>query len=108
MPYTAEISRANPACFLFLVIQCMTVPSYSADAVNRIVDALSQRCSSGMDIRDYFHIGILGYTTGGFLGMGAPKPKPRWDVHLRYIGDRAVILAEILRPLIAGWCGSDA
>ena len=37
-----------------------------------------------------------------------PKPKPRWDVHLRYIGDRAVILAEILRPLIAGWCGSDA
>ena len=73
MPYTAEISRANPACFLFLVIQCMTVPAYSADAVNRIVDTLSQRCSSGMDIRDYFHIGILGYTTGGFLGMGGLK-----------------------------------
>ena len=73
MPYTAEISRANPACFLFLVIQCMSVPAYSADAVNRIVDTLSQRCSSGMDIRDYFHIGILGYTTGGFLGMGGLK-----------------------------------
>ena len=73
MPYTAEISRANPACFLFLVIQCMTVPAYSADAVNRIVDTLSQRCSSGMDIRGYFHIGILGFTTGGFLGMGSMK-----------------------------------
>ena len=73
MPYTAEISRANPACFLFLVIQCMSVPAYSADAVNRIVDTLSQRCSSGMDIRDYFHIGILGYTTGGFLGLGGMK-----------------------------------
>ena len=73
MPYTAEISRANPACFLFLVIQCVSVPAYSADAVNRIVDTLSQRCSSGLDIRDYFHIGILGYTTGGFLGMGGLK-----------------------------------
>ena len=73
MPYTAEISRANPACFLFLVIQCLTVPAYSADAVNRIVDTLSQRCSSGMDIRNYFHIGILGFTTGGFLGTGSMK-----------------------------------
>ena len=36
----------------------------------------------------------------------ATKPKPRWDVHLQYIGDWAGILAEILRPLIAGRCGS--
>ena len=46
-------------------------------------------------------------------GFGPPeyfvsKPKPRWDVHLQYIGDWAGILAEILRPLIAGRCGSDA
>ncbi len=34
------------------------------------------------------------------------KPKPRWDVHLQYIGDWAGILAEILRPLIAGRFGS--
>ena len=39
-------------------------------------------------------------------GAEAPKPKPRWDVHLQYIGDWAGILAEILRPLIAGRCGS--
>ena len=63
MPYTAEISRLNPGCFLFLVIQCMTLPHESADAVNRIVDTLSQRCSSGMDVRDYFHIGVLGFST---------------------------------------------
>ena len=36
------------------------------------------------------------------------KPKPRWDVHLRYVGDWAGILAEILRPLIAGWSCSAA
>ena len=37
-----------------------------------------------------------------------PKSKPRWDVHLRYIGNRAASLAGVLRPLIAGRCGSDA
>ncbi len=79
MPYIAEISRANPACFLFLVIQCMGMKErmeiggceyqrkgeVAADAVNRIVDTLSQRCSSGMDVRDYFHVGILGFTSEG-------------------------------------------
>ena len=86
MPYSAEISRANPACFLFLVIQCMgmgfdmpgqegqTKEDVAADAVNRIVSTLSQRCSSGMEVRDYFHIGILGFTTKGKLRMrGEPQ-----------------------------------
>ena len=79
MTYTAEVSRTNPACFLFLVIQCMgmnagmpgqkgqTKEDVAADAVNRIVDTLCQRCSSGMDIRDYLHIGIMGFTTRGKL-----------------------------------------
>ena len=75
MPYTADISRANPTCFLFLIIECMgmdhpmpgqpgrTKGEIASDAVNRIVDTLAQRCSSGMDVRDYFHIGILGFTS---------------------------------------------
>ena len=36
------------------------------------------------------------------------KPKPRWDVHLPWVGIGAGIPAEIFRPLIAGWCGSGA
>lgn len=75
MPYAAEISRANPTCFLFLIIECMgmrdgmpgqpgrTKGEIASDAVNRIVDTLAQRCSSGMEVRDYFHIGILGFTS---------------------------------------------
>ena len=85
MPYTAEISRANPACFLFLVDQSGSMAGpiggqargnkaeHAADAVNRIVDTLVQRCSSGMDVRDYFHVGILGFTSkASFFGDGAP------------------------------------
>ena len=51
---------------------------------------------------------LRSYPENPFRLVCSPKLKPRWDVHLRYIGDWAGILAEILRPLIAGWCGSDA
>ena len=75
MPYTADISRANPGCFLFLIdtSASMNGPlggqpelkkmNGAADAVNRILDAISQRCSQGMDVRDYFDVGIITYTT---------------------------------------------
>ena len=75
MPYTADISRANPACFLFLIDQSgsMTLAlagqpgqrkmDGAADVLNRTLDEISQRCSQGMDIRDYFHIGVIGYNT---------------------------------------------
>ena len=73
MTYTADISRNNPGCFLFLIDQSASMSDAlagqpdqrkmdgAADAVNKILDAISQRCSQGMDIRDYFDIGILGY-----------------------------------------------
>ena len=97
MPYAADISRANPACFLFLIIECMgmghdmpghpgrTKGEIASDAVNRIVDTLVQRCSSGMEVRDYFDIGILGFTsahgsghrlkiTSAFRGTSQERP----------------------------------
>lgn len=75
MPYSADISRANPACIMFLIDQSGSMSQalagqpgqrkmdQAADAINRILDSLSQRCSQGMDIRDYFHIGLMGYNT---------------------------------------------
>ena len=75
MPYTADISRNNPACFLFLIDQSGSMSGALggqpglrkmdgvADAVNKILDATSQKCSQGMEIRDYFDIGVITYTT---------------------------------------------
>ena len=75
MPYTADISRNNPGCFLFLLDQSGSMSGAlggqpgllkmdgAADAINRVLDSVSQRCSQGMDIRDYFDIGIITYTT---------------------------------------------
>ncbi len=77
MPYSADISRNNPGCFLFLIDQSGSMAGAlggqpgqrkmdgAADAVNRILDAISQRCSQGMDVRDYFHIGLITYGTDG-------------------------------------------
>ena len=82
MAYTADISRNNPGCFLFLIDHSGSMVGAlggqpglkkmdgAADAVNRILDAVSQRCSQGMDIRDYFHVGIITYSTDD-----AGKPK---------------------------------
>ena len=75
MPYTADISRNSPGCFLFLLDQSGSMKDVlggqpgmrkmdgAADAVNRVLDAISQRCSQGMEIRDYFDIGIITYST---------------------------------------------
>ena len=75
MPYTADISRANPACFLFLIDQSASMimalagqpgqrkMDRAAEAINGILNAVSLRCSQGMEIRDYFHIGVISYNT---------------------------------------------
>ena len=75
MPYTADISRSNPACFLFLIDQSASMVmalagqpgqrkmDRAAEAINGILNAVSLRCSQGMEIRDYFHIGVISYNT---------------------------------------------
>ena len=77
MPYTADISRMNPVCFLFLIDQSGSMSQalagqpgqrkmdQAAAAINRILDTMAQRCSQGMEVLDYFHIGVIGYYTDG-------------------------------------------
>ena len=35
----------------------------AADAVNRTIQAIAMRCSQGEEVRDYFHIAVIGYKT---------------------------------------------
>jgi hypothetical protein len=80
MPYTAEISRTNPTCFLFLVDQSSSMmepfggqgdkkkSEGVADALNRLLQNLVLKCAKSEGIRDYFYVGIIGY--GGKVGSG--------------------------------------
>lgn len=78
MPYSAEISRRQPTAFLFLLDQSASMqdsfggaekkgdaaPSKArvlADTVNRLLQNLVLRCAKEEGVRDYFHVGVIGY-----------------------------------------------
>jgi hypothetical protein len=79
VPYSAEISRTNPSCFLFLIDQSASMedpfgtegstrPKAQgvADAINRLLQDMVIKCAKSEGVRDYYHVGIIGY--GGNVG----------------------------------------
>ena len=75
--YAAEISRANPTCFVFLIDQsasmnamigsgevARTRAAAVSDALNRLLAELTIKCGKDEGVRDYFHIGVIGYGAG--------------------------------------------
>ena len=89
MSYTAEISRDNPSCFLFLIDQSRSmnaefsigsegqkVANGVADSINMWLQELSIKCAKSEGVRDYYNIGVLGYGTdvaSGFIGALAGR-----------------------------------
>ena len=79
MAYTAEISRANPSCFLFLIDQSgsMVDPVRTgrgaktnkargvADTINTFLKDLVIMCSKSEGVRDYYYVGVVGYSGAG-------------------------------------------
>ncbi|MHC4219881.1 MAG: vWA domain-containing protein [Planctomycetota bacterium] len=74
MTYSAEISRDNPSCFLFLVDQSTSMEEEVAagdatqqkatgvaDTMNRWLQELSIKCAKADGVRDYYHVGVIGY-----------------------------------------------
>lgn len=72
MPYEAEISRVEPSCFVFLIDQSSSMNSQIgggetakkvvvADALNRLLQELVDRCAREGGIYDFFHITVIGY-----------------------------------------------
>jgi len=80
MPYSAEINRAKPTAFLFLIDQSGSMDDAwgldlgkrkcdaVADAINRLLSTLVLRCAKGEDVRDYFQVGVVSY--GGAVRVG--------------------------------------
>ena len=74
MPYSAEITRSNPTCVLFMIDQSSsmsdevsagdgTAPKSTgvASTINRWLLELSLKCAKSDGIRDYYHVGVIGY-----------------------------------------------
>jgi hypothetical protein len=82
MSYSAEISRSNPTCFLFLIDQSKSMSGSIggnpgkrkadavADCINNLLYTLVLRCVWGQAVLDRFHVGVLGYGRGVNSGLG--------------------------------------
>jgi hypothetical protein len=86
MPYSAQISRTNPACLLFLIDQSgsMAEPfpgstpqskaATVADAINRLLQNVVLRSAKADGVRDYFRVGVIGYGKEIKAGLGGKLP----------------------------------
>lgn len=86
MPYSAQISRTNPACILMLIDQSKSMEEpfvgladqnkagVVADAVNRLLQNVVLRSAKADGVRDYFHVGVIGYGKTIQAGLGGQLP----------------------------------
>jgi hypothetical protein len=81
MGYQADISRANPGCFLFLLDQSGSMADgFSsgghskadelATIINRLLASLVIRCSKDEGVRNYFDVGVIGYGSNVAPALG--------------------------------------
>jgi hypothetical protein len=83
MPYSAEISRDNRTAFLFVIDQSGSMDErpeggrmkseFVADVLNKTLYTLVTNCSKADGVRDYFDVGVLGYSGQGVIsGLNGP------------------------------------
>lgn len=84
--YEAEVSRRNPTAFLFLVDQSGSMAEdfggaantskadFVATVINRQLFDLTLRATKDDGVRDYFHVGLIGY--GETIGSALPTSQP--------------------------------
>jgi hypothetical protein len=72
--YSAEISRVNPGCIVFVIdqsgsmsdrLEVDTKADEVATILNRTLVDLITRCAREEGVRDYFHVGVIGYGAQG-------------------------------------------
>jgi len=115
MAYEAEISRQNPACFVFLVDQSSSMndpcPGFEnkskaeclADTINRILQQLILRCSKADGIRDYFWIGALGYGAHVNRALGGAMAQyPKDLIPISFIAEHPIRVEERMRRMPDG------
>ena len=105
MSYSAEISRTSPTAFLFLVDQSGSMQEamengkskaqFVADVLNRTLATLITRCTKSEGTRDYFEVGVLGYSgavaengLSGALSTVILHPISRIEAHPLRVEDR--------------------
>jgi len=118
MAYTAEISRQNPGCFLFLIDQSYSMndpfagemdqrmADKLADAINRLLYELSIRCTKDQEegVRNYYEVGVLGYGSQmGYVGPALGGQLAGQDlIPIREVADNPLRIEERARKVPDG------
>jgi hypothetical protein len=96
--YSAQITRSNPTCIILLVDQSgsMTDPfsgdsatkkaDFVAEVVNHTLHDLVIRCTKTEEVRNYYHIAIIGYGRTVGSAFGTPLA-PRQIVPISDVAD---------------------
>ena len=116
MPYSAPISRSNPACIIFLVDQSrsmnepitegdpQTKAILVADAINRLLQNIVLRSAKADGVRDYFRVGVIGYGKGIHAGLGGKIPFELL-VPVSQVCDRPLRVETRTKMIHDGACG---
>ena len=82
--YSAQITRANPTCIVLLIDQSASMSDpFSGDSarkksevvaevVNHTLHDLVIRCTKTEEVRNYYHIAVMGYGRQVWTGFGGP------------------------------------
>ena len=82
MAYTAQITRANPTLIVFLLDQSGSMADpfggeqsarkadFVASTVNHALHDLVIRCTKTEEVRDYYHVAVVGYGRQVGVGLG--------------------------------------
>src|SRR5205823_793651 len=114
---TAEISRGNPSCFLFLIDQSASMADRMesgiskadevATIINRFLQELIVRCSKEEGVRDYFDVGVIGFGgarphngLGGLLGERLLHPISEFEANPLRIEERTRKMSDGIGGLI--------
>lgn len=121
MAYSAEISRQSPTAFLFLLDQSASMqdsfggaeqkgdaaPSKArvlADTVNRLLQNLILRCAKEDGVRDYFHVGVIGYgeRVQPLIQPSEEQTAPADLVPVSHLADRPKRMEQRLKTVADG------
>lgn len=114
MPYSAEISRSNPSCFVFLIDQSGSMgdtfgagesnkrkADALADAINKQLKELTLKCAKSEGVRDYYHVAVIGYGASVSPAFGGALAG-RELVPISEIADKPARLEERVRKMDDG------
>ena len=112
--YEAEISRSNPAAYVFLVDQSasmgermaggQTKAEFVADVINRTIRDLVVRCTREEGVRDYFDLAVIGYGGSGVRNAFTGQLSRQWVHPISTVAD-GTLRVEDRRKLVPDGAG---